>query len=133
MLPEPNRHLTFQLERHGAYTAAASGSVVLLRVASRLRFSSAISSNVVAIGKRGRVARFRTVLRSSLRRRRRVASRGLVSVCIAAVRDSSQLRSAHLPRAALLPNNSLVPTLETRVRFVSVSSGAAQLKRYVSG
>jgi hypothetical protein len=36
----------------------------------------------------------------------------------------------HLLQAASLPSNSLVPTLETKVRFLRASSGAAQLKRW---
>jgi hypothetical protein len=80
-----------------------------------------------AVNRRG--TPFRAGLRSSLHRMLRVASRVLVSFCVAALRDRSRLSCAHLPRAASLPNNSLVPTLETKTRFVSVSSGAAQLKR----
>ena len=129
MSSERNLNLIFHLKRAGAHSCSPRTSWQLCRcsVACFVRSSSVKLGCSGGLG--GPVASFRAGLRLSLPRRCGVASHGLVSVCVAALRDISRLRQAHLLQAALLPNNSLVPTLETKVRFVSVSSGAAQLKR----
>jgi hypothetical protein len=129
MSTEPHRSLTFPRKRRGAASARVERAAATCAVASRFGSSSSARLSYVALCGAVGVASFGAGLRSSSRRRVRVASRFAVQRCVAVHSVSAGLRPAWLLRPASWPNNSLEPTLETPAPSLCVSAGAAQLKR----
>ncbi len=129
MSTELHRSLTFPRKRHGAASACLLRAAVTCAVASRLRSSSSARPSCIARSAAVGVASLGAGLRSSSRRRVRVASRVAVQRRVAVRSVGPGLYPARLLRPALLPNNSFEPTLETHAVSLRVGSGAAQLNR----
>jgi hypothetical protein len=129
MISERHHLLTFPRKRHGAAWAAAFAGCASTPVASRLVSSSSVASSGFAVPAVGRVALFRAQLRSSSRRRLRVASALSTERRVVVRSESPGPAPSQCFQFGGLPNNSLVPTPATEARFVSLGSGAAQLKR----
>ncbi len=130
MSTEPYRSRTFPRKRNGAASVRVARAAATCAVASRLRSSSSARLSYIALSGAVGVASFGAGLRSSSRRRVRVASRFAVQRGVAVRSVSSGLCPARLLRPASLPNNSLEPTLVSTAASLRVGGGAAQLKRY---
>lgn len=129
MSSERHHPLTFPRKRHGAGSAGAFDHCAAITVTSRFYpvvvatlagFALLRSVGAASIGAR---------LFLSSCRRVRVASQLAVQCDTAARSDSTGLLQAQLHRSGQWPNNSLVPTPVTNAPLLSVSSGAAHLKR----
>ncbi len=120
MSTEPHRSLTFPRKRNGAASVRVARAAATCAVASRLRSSSSARLSYIALSGAVGVASFGAGLRSSSRRRVRVASRFAVQRHVAVRSVSSGPHPARLLRPASLPNNSLEPTLKRlRLHFAS--------------
>jgi hypothetical protein len=129
MSSERHPLLTFPRKRHGAASVGGAARCAVPGVALRLRSISPATSGATAVSKLGRVASFRAGLRLSLRRRLVAGSFVAVLRNVTVPSESTGLPQPHRFQFGRLPNNSLVPTPATEARFVSLGSGAAQLKR----
>jgi hypothetical protein len=129
MSRERHRSLTFSRKRKGAASLRIARAAATGAGASRLPSGSSARLSYVALSGAVGVASFGAGLRSSSRRRGRVASRVAVQRHVAVRSVSSRLRPAWLLRPASLPNNSFEPTLVTTADSLRVGAGAAQLNR----
>jgi len=114
--------------RHQSWGAASVLSAVRgggRGVTSRFPESSPAASSNSVSWQLGRVALFRSQLRSLLRRSVRGAFSVIAERSVAVRSESVGLPPSQYFQFGRLPNNSLAPTPVTNARFLSVGSGVA--------